>query len=102
MTEVTLKVLPRPLCRSTRVIAGLNPYQAVRALAAALGSQAEVAAAARLPAPLRGGPALTALRMQGVGPSVQARGARLDRLVAVQGRGEALGGAGEGRLWERK
>src|SRR3546814_16847244 len=33
MTEVTLKVLPRPLCRSTRVIAGLNPYQAVRAMA---------------------------------------------------------------------
>src|SRR3546814_2353424 len=65
MTEVTLKVLPRPLCRSTRVIAGLNPDQAVRAMAAALGSQAEVAAAAHIPAHLRGGTALTGLRIQG-------------------------------------
>src|SRR3546814_20911187 len=78
---LTLKVLPRPLCRSTRVIAGLNPYQAVRAMAAALGSQAEVAAAAHIPAHLRGGTALTALRIQGFGPSVQARGALLDRQI---------------------
>src|SRR3546814_8574081 len=39
MTEVTLKVLPRPLRRSTAVIPGLNPHQEVRALAAAVGSQ---------------------------------------------------------------
>src|SRR3546814_12250206 len=100
MTEGTLKGLPRPLCRSTRVIAGLNPYQAVRAMAAALGSQAEVAAAAHIPAHLRGGTALTALRIQGFGPSVQARGALLDRLLADHGRVEALDDAGSDSFWE--
>ncbi|API60233.1 FAD-linked oxidase [Tardibacter chloracetimidivorans] len=100
MAEVTLKVLPRPLCRSTRVIAGLNPDRAVRAMAAALGSQAEVAAAAHIPAHLRGGTALTGLRIQGFGPSVQARGALLDRLLADHGRVEALDDAESDSFWE--
>lgn len=90
MTELTLKVLPRPPVRATRAIAGLSAEQAVKAMAIAMGSQAEVAAAAHVPAHLRGGIALTALRIQGFGPSVKAKGAILDKLLAPYGHVEAL------------
>ncbi len=90
MTELTLKVLPRPPVRATRAIAGLSAEQAVTVMAAAMGSQAEVAAAAHIPANLRSGIALTALQIQGFGPSVKAKGAILDRLLSAHGRVEAL------------
>ncbi|MGI4732580.1 MAG: FAD-binding protein [Janthinobacterium lividum] len=73
MTELTLKVMPRPRVVATRVIAGLGAAQAVRAMAAAMGSQAEVAAAGHLP-----GRGVTAFRIQGFGPSVTARCAVLE------------------------
>src|SRR3546814_5765134 len=69
-------------------------------MAAAVGAQAEVAAAAHIQAHLRGGTALTARRIQGFGPSVQARGALLDRLLADHGRVEALDDAGSDSFWE--
>ena len=73
MTEVTLKVLPRPQTVQTVVLSGLNERQACLVMAQALGSQADVAAAAHLPAAINGGLALTALRLEGFEPSVKAR-----------------------------
>lgn len=73
MTEVTLKVLPRPQTVQTVVLSGLNERQACLVMGQALGSQADVAAAAHLPADINGGPALTALRLEGFEPSVKAR-----------------------------
>jgi glycolate oxidase FAD binding subunit len=73
MTEVTLKVLPRGRERSTLLIEGQTPAQAHALMARAMGAQAEVSAAAHIPAATRGGPALTALRLEGFGPSVAAR-----------------------------
>lgn len=73
MTELTLKVMPRPHMVSTLVLDGLDVAAAVRAMAAAMGSQAEVAAAAHLP-----GRGVTAFRIQGFGPSVVARCAGLE------------------------
>jgi FAD/FMN-containing dehydrogenase len=49
MTEVTLKVLPRPQTVQTVVLSGLNERQACLVMGQALGSQADVAAAAHLP-----------------------------------------------------
>jgi glycolate oxidase FAD binding subunit len=73
MTEVTLKVLPRPQTVQTVVLSGLNERQACLVMGQALGSQADVAAAAHLPADINGGLALTALRLEGFEPSVKAR-----------------------------
>jgi glycolate oxidase FAD binding subunit len=69
MAEVTLKVLPTPEVVETLYLAGLKPAEAVAVMAAALGSQADVAAAAHLP----GGGGFTLLRLEGFGPSVAAR-----------------------------
>lgn len=77
MTELTLKVLPRPKVSETRVIAGLSGAEAIGAMAKAMGSQAEIAAAAHLP----GTRPLTAFRIQGFGPSVAARCTMLEALL---------------------
>ncbi|KRB79885.1 FAD-linked oxidase [Sphingomonas sp. Root710] len=100
MTELTLKVLPRPSFAATRAVAGLDGGQAVAAMAAAMGSQAEVAAAAHIPAELNGGVALTMVRVEGFEPSVRARGAMLDALLAGHGPVEALGGDEADALWD--
>ncbi len=86
LTELTLKVMPRPETSGTWLIAGLDPAAAVAAMAAAMGSQADVACAAHRPAH-GASPALTALRLEGFEPSVRARGAMLDSLL------DACGGA---------
>ena len=49
MTELTLKVLPRPEATGTVLIRGLRPDDAVRALSVALGSPFSVSGAAYLP-----------------------------------------------------
>jgi glycolate oxidase FAD binding subunit len=87
MTEVTIKVLPRPETEATVILAGLEDAAAVRAMAAALGLPCDVSGAAHLPAmvaariPLgeavASGRALTALRLEGVAPSVAHRKAVL-------------------------
>nr|WP_298103523.1 FAD-binding protein [uncultured Shinella sp.] len=73
MTELTLKVLPRPRMSATLVAEGLSPPDAHAAMARALGSHAEVSAAAHLPAGVGSGPALTLFRLAGFEPSVEAR-----------------------------
>ncbi|MBB4152207.1 glycolate oxidase FAD binding subunit [Sphingomonas jinjuensis] len=75
MTQVTLKVVPAPRARVTWVAEGLDFADAQRLMAAAMGSTAEVAAAAYLPGRRR-----ALLRVQGFGPSVEARGQMLAAL----------------------
>jgi glycolate oxidase FAD binding subunit len=99
MTELTLKVLPSPRVTMTRIIAGLEAADAVQAMAVAMGSQAEVAAAAHIPAGLRGNEALTAFRIQGFGPSVARRCAMLEALLAPVGPVEAPGEDQAAAFW---
>lgn len=75
MTELTLKVLPAPRVTVTLVAEGLSPVAAHAAMACALGSNADVSAAAHL---ARG---LTLLRVAGFAPSVEARCAALPGLL---------------------
>src|SRR3546814_5264204 len=82
---MTLKVLPRAPIAATRAIAGLDPAAAVSLMAAALGSQAEVGAAAYLPAALNDGQSLTLLRLLGFGPSVAARCRMIESLLGARG-----------------
>ncbi len=74
LTEVTLKVMPRPHMQQTLVLRGLDPEAAVAAMARALGSPAEISAAAHL---AWRGELVTALRLDGFPPSVAARRAML-------------------------
>lgn len=84
LTEVTLKVLPRGREQTTLMIEGLSPQDAHRIMARAMTSQTEVAAAAHIPAACGDGYALTAIRLEGFGPSVAARSAMLTALAAPE------------------
>ena len=75
MTELTLKVLPRPRMTVTLMAEGLAPRAAHAAMACALGSNADVSAAAHL------GRGITLLRVAGFAPSVAARCAALPGLM---------------------
>lgn len=85
LTEVTLKVLPRPRTQTTLIIDDLDSAGAVAAMAEAMRSPAEIAAAAHFPATDARG-ASTLLRIQGFGPSVAARSRMLATLLAPYGR----------------
>jgi len=79
ITELTLKVLPAPRLRLTLAVIGLDPAAAISAMARAMGSAAEVSAAAHLQD--WNGTPLTAIRLDGFPSSVEARAAILTRLV---------------------
>jgi glycolate oxidase FAD binding subunit len=89
MTEVTIKVLPRAETEMTIVVQDLSDAEAMRAMAAALGSACDVSGAAHLPkriAPqvmpgLGAGHAATVFRLEGVEPSVVHRGRALSELM---------------------
>lgn len=76
MAELTLKVLPRPREVVTLAARGLAPAAAHAAMACALGSNAEVSAAAAL------ADGTVLLRVAGFAPSVAARCAALPGLLA--------------------
>lgn len=77
LTEVTLKVLPRPPEQVTLAAEGLDPAGAVALMSKALGSQAEVAAAGSADG-------VTALRLEGFGPSVTARRGLLEAMAPLR------------------
>jgi glycolate oxidase FAD binding subunit len=83
MAEVTLKVLPAPEKSRTVLLFGLDDDRAIAAMSTALNSPHEVASAAHLPARIaartgidlvtKPGKAVTAIRIEGPGPSVEHR-----------------------------
>lgn len=87
LTELTLKVLPAPRVRRTLAMRGLDAAGAVKAMAHAMGSAAEVTAAAHLPD--WRGEAATAVRLDGFVESVAARAAMLPEFELLED-GEAL------------
>jgi glycolate oxidase FAD binding subunit len=76
LSEVSLKVLPRPETEATLVLHGLDDAAAVAALARALGSPFEVSAAAHNPAAGE-----TLLRLEGFEQSVSYRAEQLTSLL---------------------
>jgi glycolate oxidase FAD binding subunit len=88
MTDVTIKVLPRAETEATVVVEGLDDARACAAMAAAMGSATDVSAAAHLPDHvasyfdgLPNAEAATALRLEGVAPSVKHREEVLAKLM---------------------
>ncbi len=111
MTEVTLKVMPKPEAERTLVLRGLDDVTAGRAMTAALGSPFDVSGAAHLPnsafrptvAALAalGAPeqAVTLLRLEGIAASAAHRAAHLAKTLASHGAVETIEDAASLSIW---
>jgi glycolate oxidase FAD binding subunit len=111
MTEVTLKVMPKPESERTLVLRGLDDLAANRAMTAALGSPYDVSGAAHLPnsafRPAAGalsglgapGQAVTLLRLEGIAASVADRANSLGRTLTPFGAVEMLQDATSAAIW---
>jgi glycolate oxidase FAD binding subunit len=110
LTEITLKVLPRPEKAWTLLILGLEDSAAIKALSQAAGSSHEVSGLAHLPAGTvaqsdvsyvqKAGTSVTAIRIEGPGPSVEHRLASLRRELAAFGEMEELHSHNSATLWQ--
>ncbi len=106
MTDITIKVLPKPETEATVVFEGLDDERACAAMAAAIGSSCDVSAAAHLPDHVAsyfdGLPrpeAATTLRLEGVAPSVAHRKESLAALMKPFGPVALLSEAHSKALW---
>ncbi len=100
LTEVTVKVLPQPDATRTVVLAGLEDGAALRAMTQALNASHEVSGAAHVPAALSPDHrAVTAMRVEGPLPSVEARAPALCRDLGDFGPAEILGDSDSLAFW---
>jgi glycolate oxidase FAD binding subunit len=107
MTDVTIKTLPIAETEQTVLVLGLDAATAAKVMAAAMGSFADVSAAAHVPASVgidvaeiaATGGAVTALRLEGVAPSVAERKAVLEKLLGPFGALATLEEAASRSLW---
>jgi glycolate oxidase FAD binding subunit len=109
MTEVTLKVMPKPESERTLVLSGLDDVTANRAMTAALGSPYDVSGAAHLPnsafRPATGAlaglssQAITLLRLEGIAASVADRANSLGKTLSPFGSVETLQDAASATAW---
>ena len=91
MTELTIKVLPRAEDVATVLVLGLTDARAAEAMAAGMGSSNDVSGAAHLPpkvaakmpvaAVAKAGRAVTALRLEGIAPSIAYRRQKLEEIL---------------------
>ncbi len=80
LSEVSLKVLPKPETRAVLLIEGLDDATAISTLSRALGSPFDVTGAAHLPVGLDGEP-VTMIRLEGFEKSVAYRAEKLRGLL---------------------
>jgi glycolate oxidase FAD binding subunit len=118
MTEVTLKVMPRPESERTLVLRGLDDVAANRAMTAALGSPFDVSGAAHVPAsafhpaagvladlgsalaePASSGQGVTLLRLEGITASVTHRAASLATALTPFGGSDIVADETSAALW---
>jgi glycolate oxidase FAD binding subunit len=111
MTEVTLKVMPRPECERTLLLRGLDDAAANRAMIAALGSPFDVSGAAHVPnSALSAGitgfdglgsprQSVTLLRLEGIAASASHRAAALARALASFGTAETIEDSASAAVW---
>src|SRR5919106_749510 len=92
LDEVSVKVLPAPDQTRTLLLHGLPDNAAVKAMCAAMGSPHDVSGAAHVDG-------RTALRLEGVAPSVEARLKGLRDLFAGEARMEELGTLESRAFW---
>jgi glycolate oxidase FAD binding subunit len=97
-TELTIKVLPAPETEETVALSGLDATEAVAAMCQGLGSSAGLSGAAWVPG-TNGSDSLTCLRLEGFGPSVEARRQRL--MTLLTGREATVWPAHASKAWWR-
>jgi glycolate oxidase FAD binding subunit len=112
MTEVTLKVMPRPEAERTLLLRDLDDLTANRAMTAALGSPFDVSAAAHVPSSALhtgtagldrlGAPrqALTLIRLEGILASASHRAAALAKALGSFGAVETIEDAPSAAAWQ--
>ncbi|OUR79925.1 hypothetical protein A9Q83_02995 [Alphaproteobacteria bacterium 46_93_T64] len=108
-TSLTFKVLPKAVKKRTVLIYGQNPVEAVNSLRDAMSSIHEVSAAAYLPQNIANGSdiefvsniggAVTAISVEGSGPSSEFRCAALCEMFKSRGQVEELHGHRSEKLW---
>jgi glycolate oxidase FAD binding subunit len=116
MTEVTLKVMPKPESERTLMLRSLDDLTANRAMTAALGSPFDVSGAAHLPnsafrpasgaladlgsrSPGSQAQAVTLVRLEGIAASVADRAGSLSKTLASFGAVEILQDAASAAVW---
>ncbi|HTK13930.1 MAG TPA: glycolate oxidase subunit GlcE [Xanthobacteraceae bacterium] len=107
MTDVTIKVLPRPETEETVLALGLAPADAVKAMTAIMGSRCEASGAAHLPAHValrttagKHHAPVTAIRIDGVAPSVAHRVREAREILGVFAPdGATLSGTASTEFW---
>ena len=111
MTEVTLKVMPKPESERTLLLSGLDDLAANRAMTAALGSPYDVSGAAHVPHQVFGsaagalarlgaaGRAVTLVRLEGIAASVADRAGSLGKVLAPFGAVEMLQDGASAAAW---
>src|SRR5579859_6413950 len=105
LTQVNLKVLPKPEATRTVVLSGLDDQRGVAALTVALNSPHEVSGAAHLPLASVAGvlpganQAATLVRVEGPRPSVEARADALRDELRHFGAAELLGDTAGASPW---
>jgi glycolate oxidase FAD binding subunit len=107
MTDVTIKTLPKAETEQTILVLGGDAAVAGKLMATAMASYGDVSAAAHLPAAVAAEvgetasarTAVTALRLEGVTPSVAQRKSLLDNLLAPFGALASLDEASSRALW---
>ena len=111
MTEVTLKVMPKPEAERTLLLRGLDDAAASKAMTTALGSPFDVSAAAHLPkssfrASTDGlgdiasqSEALTVLRLEGITASATHRAGSLRELLAPFGTATLVEDTASAAVW---
>jgi glycolate oxidase FAD binding subunit len=107
MTDVTIKTLPRAETEQTILVLGGDDAAASKVMASTMGSYGDVSAAAHLPVTIAAdvaetasaGSAVTALRLEGVTPSVAQRKSLLENLLSPFGALASLDEASSRALW---
>ncbi len=109
LSEVTFKVLPAPEKTWTVLVFGLGATEAAAAMAEAAGAPHEVTGLCHLPAAIAmestvdyvagAGTSVTAIRVEGPGPSVEHRAGALKAMFAGRGGVEELHGHRSGEFW---
>jgi glycolate oxidase FAD binding subunit len=99
LTEVTIKLAPKPEAEATLVMPDLGDSRAVEAMTRALGSPFGVSGAAWLGPGMGGEVSRTLLRLEGFAESVDYRAGRLASLIGEFGEAERLTGEESAALW---
>jgi len=99
LTEITVKVLPRPQDQRTVVVGGLSARDGVRVMTSVLQSAIDVSGACYLPVVPWAEGSVTAFRLEGFSVSVEARLGELTARLGTEGSVSTLDQATSAEFW---